>query len=113
VSGRANPPTSPNAPTNLDGALRAMIAEVVREEFAVLLAQLQPTPAPNLVTVDEYARRRSISVSTVRAAIREGRLPIERIGRAVRVPADASIARPVNNAEVARDSRRARLLGGR
>ena len=40
-------------------------------------------------------RARSISISTVRAAIREGRLAVERIGkRSVRVPANATIARP-------------------
>jgi excisionase family DNA binding protein len=47
------------------------------------------------VAVSEYAAARSISVSTVRNAIRNGRLPAIRIGTAVRVPVDAEIGRPV------------------
>lgn len=91
-------------------ALRPLVAELVAEQ----LAKLREAPAAELVTVDEYARRRSISTSTVRAAIREGRLLVERIGRAVRVPAAAAIARPPSSAAAAaRDARRERLLGGR
>ena len=71
--------------------LRAM----VREEVAAALAaeRAAAAPAPGLVTLDAYARARSISVSTVRAAIRDGRLVAHHIGRAVRVRRDDEIAR--------------------
>jgi len=45
-----------------------------------------------LVTVADYARTHAISQSHVRQAITAGRLAYERIGRAVRIPADAVIA---------------------
>lgn len=94
--------------TDFAEAIRLMVREEVERALAA-----KPSPAPDFVTVAEYARRRSISESTVRAAVREGRLPAERIGRAVRVPADVRIA-PANAravAAVTRDIRSARILG--
>lgn len=92
----------------VDAALRAMIAEIVRDELARQLA----APAEHL-TVAEYARRHSISQGTVRSAIREGVLPATKIGRAIRIPASAEIGRPVTS-RVADATTRARLklLGG-
>jgi excisionase family DNA binding protein len=46
---------------------------------------------PALVTIEQYADARSISTTTVRAAIRCGRLPATYFGRAVRVPRDVEI----------------------
>jgi excisionase family DNA binding protein len=96
----------------VDAAIRALVTEVVREVVREELAKQRPPGLPELVTVDEYAGQRSISVSTVRAAIREGRLSVERIGRAVRVPAKATIARSLDAAKfaAARDARRTRLF---
>ncbi|MGE0399174.1 MAG: hypothetical protein AB7T06_20860 [Kofleriaceae bacterium] len=44
-----------------------------------------------LIAPEDYAKRRSISISTVRQAYRDGRLECVRFGRAVRIPADALI----------------------
>ncbi len=41
-----------------------------------------------LCTVQEVADRLKLSVSTIRGAIRCGRLPHVRLGRRVRIPAD-------------------------
>ena len=92
--------------TNIEDHIRA----IVRDE----LSRARPSTAPALVTVAAYAASRSISPSTVRAAIREGRLDAERIGRAVRVSPTATIARkvPVRGDEL-RARRAARLLGRR
>lgn len=89
----------------LDEQLRAL----VREEVAKALAER--TRQVELVTAAEYARMRSISVSTVRAAIREGRLPAERYGRAVRVRSDAVISKAVRPVDAAARAR-LRLCGG-
>jgi excisionase family DNA binding protein len=77
--------------------LDEMIREIVRSEVRAEVSRVIATgPAqPTHVSVAEYAAARSISVSTVRNAIRGGRLPAIRIGTAVRVPVDAEIGRPV------------------
>lgn len=92
--------------------LEEMIRRIVRDE----LAKAKPAnddQAPALITVDEYARARSISESTVRIAIREKRLESKRIGRAVRIPATAEIQKrvPVKDELAARALRV--LLGGK
>jgi excisionase family DNA binding protein len=97
---------------SVDAALRAMIVAVVRE---VLAEHKQPDAAPEYATVADYARRRQIAESTVRAAIRDGRLPALRIGRrAIRIPIAAEIGSLVNPARTADATARARLklLGG-
>jgi excisionase family DNA binding protein len=80
--------------------LEATIRAIVRDE----LAKAAPAPAAVQVTIAAYARQRSISVSTVRAAIRDGRLPSVKVGRAVRIPANADISAPVHKAHVAAPS---------
>jgi hypothetical protein len=55
-----------------------------------------------------YAREHVLGVSTVRAAIRAKRLPAVRVGRAVRIPADAQIA-PASNGDRALLRAEARL----
>lgn len=71
--------------SDIDDHVRA----IVRDELAKALAER--AAVAEHVTVAEYAKRWSLSTSTVRAAIRDGRLPVKRIGRAVRVDADAEI----------------------
>jgi excisionase family DNA binding protein len=101
--------------SSFEEALEAMLERVVRkvmrerEEFTT-------APADELVTMATFARQRSISESTVRAAIRAGRLPAVKIGRAVRVRADAQIGEPASssNASTNADTPRAhaaRILG--
>lgn len=79
----------------LAGALVELVAALVRAEVRAATA---PSALPRYVSAKEYAEARSIAVSTVRAAIREGRLPAKHIGRAVRIPSDAEIA-PATRAE--------------
>jgi excisionase family DNA binding protein len=76
--------------TGFEDKLREMIREVVQEE----IAKAGGAAGGELVTVAKYAERCSISQSTVRAAIADGRLEAVKIGRAVRIPANATIARP-------------------
>jgi excisionase family DNA binding protein len=82
--------------TTFEQSLVDLVRRVVREE----LASERPSRA-ELVTVQAFAAAHSISASTVRAAIRDGRLPAVKVGRAVRVRGDAEIGRPVtrNHAE--------------
>lgn len=63
-------------------------------------------PEAKLVTVAAYAAQHSLGNSTVRRAIREGRLAVQRIGRSVRIPADAVIANRRPDAVMARAERR-------
>ncbi len=70
---------------SLENVLEAIVRRVLREELAAM------KPA-GLLTVEDYALAQAISQSTVRAAIRDGRLEVTRIGRAVRVASGAEIA---------------------
>ena len=84
--------------------LGAMIRELVRSEVRAELARAiaGTAPPPAYLSAAEYAMARSISISTVRNAIRSGRLPAIKIGAAIRVRADVEIGEPV----VVRSSRR-------
>ncbi len=64
-----------------------IVRRVVREELELAAAKR----AVAEITIAEYAATRSISITTVRDAIRDGRLPAKKYGHAVRVPADAEI----------------------
>jgi hypothetical protein len=78
--------------------LEATIRAIVRDEIA------RATPDASLVTVAAYAASRSISESTVRAAIREGRLAViryGRTGRAVRIKASDEIGKAERKASAA------------
>jgi hypothetical protein len=77
--------------------LEELVRELVRSEVRAELAKTSTSaPAtPTYVTAAEYAKARSISVSSVRNAIRTGRLPALKIGAAVRVRADVEIGAPV------------------
>jgi hypothetical protein len=90
--------------------LEQHIRAIVRDE----ITRARPSPQPALVTIAAYAAARSISPSTVRTAIREGRLAAERIGRAVRVSPTATIASKARaRGDELRARRAARLLGRR
>lgn len=87
--------------TDLEQAIERIVRRV--------LADLKPANDSH-ITVAEFASRRSISESTVRIAIREKRLPCLRVGRAVRVPADAEISPSVKTRAARAD---AKLTGSR
>jgi excisionase family DNA binding protein len=92
-------------------ALEAMLERVVRKVMREC-GEIAATPTDELVTMAAFARRRSISESTVRAAIRSGQLPAVKIGRAVRVSADAQIGKPAptSGANTKPDTPRARAV---
>ncbi len=97
------------------GALEQEFAEivrrVVREEVRAALSA-GDGGSPRLVTVAQYAKARSISVSSVRAAIRDGRLDVRRIGRAIRIEMQADIrSRADAPARADTEGRAARVLG--
>lgn len=92
---------------DIDSIISAKVAAEVARQLA---ANANATTAPELVTLAAYAQARSISVSTVRAAIRDGRLTAHRIGRAVRVRRDDEIAR-ADRPKVDRTAAAARRLG--
>ena len=74
----------------LVATINRLIADAITRE----LERRGVTPdRPQYVTVAEYARARNISEKTVRVAIAEHRLEVLRVGRAVRIPANAVIAR--------------------
>jgi len=89
--------------------LESLIRSIVRDE----LAKVKPANDDDreFVTVAEYARRWSISQSTVRDACREKRLEHERVGRAVRIPAVAKIVR--EKADEVEARARLVLMGGK
>lgn len=76
--------------TALDRELRDVIRAVVLE----VLAEQKPATS-GMVTIAAYAKAWSLSVSTVRRAIRDGRLPATKVGRGIRVPAGAELGQRV------------------
>ena len=81
-----------------DGSIECLIRELVRDEVQRELAKVPALQAPVVspfISVAEYAKARSISVSTVRNAVREGRLPAMKIGSAMRVQSNAEIGTTV------------------
>jgi excisionase family DNA binding protein len=106
--------------SDLEAQLRELVRQEVKRELDARAAETGVDAAPaDYITVAEYARRRSISQSTVRAAIEDGRLPGMKFGRALRVPASVEIGRPVrvgpenDNRAAAAAARADRRLGGR
>lgn len=92
---------------DFEKALELAVERIVRR----VLAERDARPANDgAITVAEYAKRYAISESTVRAAIRERRLEVIRIGRAVRVPAAAVISKSAPGS--ATERARLKLLGG-
>ncbi|HEY1811397.1 MAG TPA: excisionase family DNA-binding protein [Kofleriaceae bacterium] len=78
---------------------RALVDEIVRAlaEHPDLRDKLRRAisvdniAGQRLETVAERAARTRVGASTLRAAIREGRLEVVRVGRAVRVPIEAVV----------------------
>lgn len=84
----------------------------LRRKLADAFGGAAASPAERYESPAEYAARLGIGVSTVRIAIREGRLESIRVGRAVRIPVSAVIRRRIELEE--RDdatARAARVLG--
>lgn len=79
---------------SIEEVLRQLVRDEIRIELAKIPALQAPAASP-YVTVAEYAKARSISVSTVRNAVRAGRLPAMKIGTSVRVRSDAEIGASV------------------
>lgn len=94
----------------VDQALEAVVERVVRRVVREELAAERTRPAAELATMATFAREHAISMSTVRAMIRDGRLPAVKIGRAVRVRRDAQIGEPMLGADVPA-ARARRILG--
>lgn len=80
--------------SDIEAALRPLVAKLVDEA----LAKREPANDVGELTVAAYCIRHSLSESTVRGAIRDERLEHHRIGRMIRIPADARITAPVRDA---------------
>lgn len=80
------------------GILEQLLARIAELEKQVAELQAQRPAAADLVTVEAFARARSMGQSTVRRAIADGRLPAKRIGRSVRIPAGAEVMPPAPKA---------------
>jgi excisionase family DNA binding protein len=78
--------------------LEKLIADAVAAELDRRGIHAKPANDVETITVAAYCERYSISESTVRVAIREGRLEHIRIGRAVRIPPNAKIAKRESDA---------------
>lgn len=89
--------------------LESMIRKIVRDELAKAKPANDDTASEHL-GVREYAQRWRISATTVREAIRQGRLQHERVGRLIRIPASARISKARVDDVTARA--RLKLLGG-
>lgn len=68
-----------------------LIAERVAQKLSERATAPAATTAPQLLTPIEYAKRNAIGRRTVWSAIREGRLSVERFGRAIRIDPSAKI----------------------
>lgn len=95
---------------DVEAALRVLVEALREELLAKLSAELATVTAaraaaPAMVTMKAYAAARSISLSTVRAAVKAGRLKVARIGRAVRIPADAEIGPAAGATETGKRTR--------
>lgn len=96
--------------SDVEKSLESLVERVVRKVLAE--RDIKPANEPNLVTVAEYARTRSISESTVRQALAENRLDKTKIGRAVRIPANAEIRKRQPTEDAITEHARLVLLRG-
>ena len=81
----------------------------LRAEISVLAAKveaLRRALPPALVPVPEAAQAIGVSEATVRRRIKDGSIPVRRVGRSVRV--DLAALSPPDSAEVARLAHQAR-----
>ena len=93
------------------GRLPAEIREL-RSEVEKLRALAERASPATLVAVPEAARALGISCATVRRRIRDGSLPVTRLGRAVRVDLARLKTRPDEVARLALEAQE-RAAGGR
>jgi excisionase family DNA binding protein len=97
---------------SVEESIRAAVAAEVaplRTEVARLASQveaLRRAIPPALVAVPEAAKAIGVSEATVRRRIKDGSIPVRRVGRAVRV--DLAALRSPDSAEVARLAQAAR-----
>lgn len=92
--------------------LEKLIERMVDAAVERRLARNDQQREPLYIKAAEFAARNSIALSTVREAIADGRLqPVKRIGRAVRIAENATIA-PRAKDDVIRMPRRAAASGG-
>jgi hypothetical protein len=96
--------------------LEQLVRRWIRDEIAKARNDERSDEA-RYITAAAFAERHSIAISTVREAIADGRLqPVKRLGRAVRIAENATIApRVAPDQEARRQDRVARMLakGGR
>jgi len=95
-------------------AMIDMIAERIAERVAARVGDRLGEPAdtsPDLVTMREFARRNSISETTVRAMIKDGRLDAVKIGAAVRIRVDAQIGKSAPRGSAVAGTPQARAAG--
>ncbi len=86
-------------------AVVAPLAEELRQTRAAVEALREALP-PALLDVHAAAEQLGVSESTIRRQIREGVLPVRRVGRSVRV--DVSAMKPISEEHVAALAREAR-----
>jgi hypothetical protein len=91
--------------------IERLLRQLIREEMRAALAEVADgrSGGARYVSVKTYAEARSISPSTVRQAMRDGRLEPMRVGRSVRVQADAEIASRSTKLDNATDRAEQRL----
>jgi excisionase family DNA binding protein len=87
---------------SLGALLEAKLAPVQTEVRRLLseIEAIRRALPPALATVSEAAKALRLSESTVRRRIRDGSLPVQRVGRALRV--DLTALNTATDAEVAR-----------
>jgi excisionase family DNA binding protein len=79
--------------TNLETALRQIISDVVREELRAAFPHSMPRQSadarPRYVSPIQAASIANVSTGAIRIWIRQGRLPVFRAGRVIRISLDA------------------------
>lgn len=91
----------------LEELLERLVRRVVREEVRAALGERGDAGVDQveLVTVKAFAAKRSLGISTVREMILDGRLAgAVKVGRALRVPANAAIGAPVRTRSAAAET---------
>lgn len=68
--------------------LRALLAEAV-EPLRRQLVEIQRAQEGGAMTIEEAARRLGVSPRTIQRQVASGKIPALRLGRSVRIPADA------------------------
>jgi len=101
----------------MSDALESLVLRAANERIDQIEKRIDAL-RPTWITVETYAERRSIAESTVRAAVKSGRLPAMAYGdtgRTYRVRADVEIGEPVVDSleSLARELSRYEIAAGR